>query len=388
MTVMNNASSRLSPSRHLAARAAGIALWTLALQAGAQQCLNDTPPTSDGSPPTCTSYPSCPTGEGISGTVFEGGEVVHFDKQSVGPCDTANAYSPTRCEDPRATCDVASHTCKVDFLGLMYKPGPTPPASGWPAVMLIPGSTACSTDYTKCVYQPERFCGIKSRLLSHGYVVFEPLPRGYGVKPTLNSTGIYVSDLSAKQVARNEACAMNYPDYPGAACSDFDLKDEGHQDMVAAGQFLKNRSFVDPAKVAVIGHSLGAIRTMALNEIFFGQRAVVAIAPGSESWCLNNDVSNEALHVQLEDEAGNGRVPLYVLQPQNDVNISPTTELSYRAGRTKRQFQAAVFPKVRDTSGVPFTFGDWAHSCFVTDDDDLDRWFPTALDFIQRYGVK
>jgi hypothetical protein len=154
---------------------------------------------------------------------------------------------------------------------------------------------------------------------------------------------------------------------------------------------VRNQPLVDPTAVAVLGHSLGGIRVVAYNSTLDsgrGIRAAVAIAPGSESWCLEEHAQNDVLQDTLRFDMDNAHNPLFLFQPLNDQNLSSTVELSHELGENRSAYQSALFPKVRKRDGEPFFYGDFAHQCFVEDKESNDRWNPVVLDFIRRYGVK
>ena len=358
-------------------------------------CFDDTPPSPDGvQNPGCANPAICPTGAGLTGAVWMGGQIVsYFTRDDVGPCDTPLAYETNRCEDPRATCisnvQGTAERCRINLVGVLYKPSPSASSRKHaPAVVLVPGSTDCSPLFSQCVYIPGAFCGLKTYLLDHGYVVLEALPRGYGVNPFFQSTGLYVGNLAPQQVLRGDGCTIGQT-MPLETCSIFDLEDEGTQDIPKAIEYLQNRPYVAPDRIAVLGYSFGAIRTLALNSIDFGQKAVVAMAPDSESWCVSEGGAYDTpFQTELFNDVDAAHAPIYFLQTRNDVNLNPTVEFSHEAGLNRQNFQAAIFPRARDVNGNPLPYGNWAHGCFIDSQDEVDVWAPSVVDFIRRYGVK
>lgn len=390
----------IRPSR-FAQAAAALALCLLsAPSARAQECTPDTPVRPDDVAPTsCQEYAACPSAP-IDVNHFGGAEVVSYPAtpRDVGPCDTPGAYWPNRCVDPRATCmpnAAGNERCQIQFKGLMYRPAH--PARTKPAVLLVPGSTDCSTFFpNSCVRQPEDFCGVAGALTAEGYVVMVALPRGYGLTPSIHSTGLYIDDLVTQQVGGpreggvsiQDGCAIQHAnDHPGAACSTFDLEDEGQFDVADGFAHLASRNFVNPDNMAILGHSLGGIRVLAFNTHDFGQKAAVAISPGSESWCLSDGAGNHTLWAELLGAVDAAKRPTYFLQPRNDVSLASGVELSHEAGLNRHQYETAIFPRVR-VNGVPMQFGDEAHGCFVVSQPSVDVWAPSMLDFLGRYGVK
>ncbi len=152
----------------------------------AQACTETNPPRSaiGGTPEACVKA-TCP-GPADDAAHYDGGSIVYFPSTPLdqGPCFPAGNPNvlPNGCADPRATCSTITNHCLVQYQGLMYRP-PSAPAKA-SAVLLVPGSTDCTTIDGQCVRQPEHFCGLKNSLLAEGYVVFEVLPRGYGTDAT------------------------------------------------------------------------------------------------------------------------------------------------------------------------------------------------------------
>jgi len=182
-------------------------------------------------------------------------------------------------------------------------------------------------------------------------VVFTPARRGYSP-----STGTYFQDL---------------PD-PTAA-----LFDE-RNDVQSAFYYLSHASFVNPNKIAIMGHSLGGIVTIFANELDFGQRAAVPIAAGSESWD-----GSPALKAALIASVPKARHYTYFFEPLNDVSTEPTIQLSHIAGNDGQQYQATIFPPVSYA-----TTGEEAHVCFVQDTKLVKMWGKATVDFLERYGIK
>ena len=377
--------------------AVAAAAWLTAFGAFAQDsvlCVNDTPPAPSTTGLFCADPGLCPNQ--VKGLKYTQQVVTYKSVDDAGACDAPGAYCPNRCTDPRASCTNVrggGQRCRIDLQGILFVPKPAPKSA--PAVVLVTGSTACvdstpgSCASSTCApgqYPAELFCALKVDLIQHGYVVLAMYPRGYN-DSFAASTGLYVAQRVPQQVARGEPCAFLDPTAQTSACTTVNLEDEGQQDVGDAVTYLKSHVGVDPDRIAVIGHSYGGIRTVRFNTIDFGQKAVVAIAPASESWCLGS-VNNEVLQTNLFGDVDNAQTPTFFLQPRNDVNLSSTVELSHEAGLNRQKFEAAIYPRVKDPNGNNWTYGDMAHGCFVADQDQVDVWAPTVRDFIGRYGVK
>jgi dienelactone hydrolase len=374
--------NRSGPSRYVPCILVVAGLWLSAEPAHAQVCTNDNDPRSvqGGTPVACDDRAICPNPSvPDDATHFDGGKIVFTPKKVLGACHPgAEGTFGNGCTVLNASC--IANKCVVQYEALMYRPAGAPAKS--PAVLLVPGSTVCKPIGTGCAYQPEAFCGIKSALLAKGYVVMEILPRGYGTDPTHGSTGYYITDAEQEQINAGRPCASE----PGAACKAYEQIDEGTIDVTAGYQYLANRTFVDESAIGVFGHSIGGIRALAFNRNDKGQKATVSVAAGSESWCSGGG-DNPVLQTELVNSMDLARSATYTFQPQNDVNLSPGVALAHEAGENRFQYQAAFFPPVVQ-SGSGDLAGDEAHSCFITNQCEVDVWAPTVLNFFRRYGVK
>jgi len=360
-------------------------LWLSMTPARAQVCQNDHDPRPATATATaCDDRPACPNPSvADDATHFNGGHIVYTPRVVVGACHPGNEGTFSNgCTIANASC--IDGQCVVQYAGLIYRPAGT--AAKSPAVLLVPGSANCTTIGTSCVYQPEPFCGLKNALLAKGYVVMEVLPRGYGIDATRRSTGYYIDNAVTQQNAMGAPCAANR-----GACSTYDLLDEGLFDVAAGYQFLANRPFVDASAIAVFGHSLGGVRALAFNREDHGQKATVAIAAASESWCFSDHTDNTILWAEMARSIDLARSATYTFQPQNDVNLESGSVIAHEAAENRWQYQAAFFPPVAQVVGGVLTdlpYGDEAHACFVTNQRNVDEWAPTVINFLRRYGVK
>jgi dienelactone hydrolase len=353
----------------------------------AQSCKETNPPRSSvgGKPQACVKA-KCP-GPADDASHYDGGSIVYFPPAPLdqGPClpaNNPNVFS-NGCADARATCSTITHHCVVQYQGLMYRPTSAPAKA--PAVLLVPGSTGCTTIDGQCVRQPEHFCGLKNGLLAKGYVVFEVLPRGYGTDATHHSTGWYVDDAVAQQAARQFACTTTGI---RGSCSTNDLELEGKQDVADAYQYLSQRSFVNPDAIGVLGHSLGGIRALAFNRSSHGQKATIIVAAAAESWCAGNiaDTSLQAETLQSVDLA---KSAMYFIDTVNDEDIDASQHLSHEAAKNNFQYQSTIFPPAAlPGSSPPPLAGNEAHVCFISNQTYVDMYVPPVLDFLRRYGVR
>ncbi|MEO8503596.1 MAG: alpha/beta fold hydrolase [Acidobacteriota bacterium] len=353
--------------RLLTAAGLAILVGTAGVQAG--QCVPEDPATCQTT--ECGSVPPpCPNGTLPAESTRA--HVIYQLKNNLSAC-----LADGGCADPRASCELNTAThhkqCNLRLEGDLYTPSGAGP---FPAVLLNHGSSKCGDSNPACPHTPESFATVKSTLLAAGYVVFEPNRRGY--QP---STGLYIDDLVARQIHDGLPCALGTT-VPFQVCSTADLVDEAKRDVRAAFNYLAARPKVNPAKIAVMGHSLGGIVTVEYNSLFSEHKAAVTIAPGSESWC-----GNCALQESLIGASQNAKAPLFLAEPHNDVDRDPVIELGFGAGVTGHQYQSTIFPNVIE-GGVVLTCGADAHVCFARDPKYVSSWMVGVLDFLKRCGVK
>jgi dienelactone hydrolase len=252
---------------------------------------------------------------------------------------TSNDTTDTRCGP------VSNGTCTIDLEGFLFIPsGVSAPA---PAIVYNHGSEAL----------PGPKCSIAEYFVPRGYVVFVPHRRGQG-----RSTGVYIGSYTA-------GSQISY------------LEDQV-ADVTAAWTYLQGltnpqgATWVDPKKMAIMGHSYGGIMTVLVNATSLGQAAAIDLCGDSESWG-NPDIESAIL--AAIDAA---QSPVFFAQPQNDVHTDPTIVFSNRAGTDEQMFQAAIYPPVPNAASAQD-----AHSRFVGDPSEVAQWGPAAVDFLHRYGM-
>lgn len=205
--------------------------------------------------------------------------------------------------------EVTFQSGKLTLHGFLWKPdGPGP----FPAVLWNHGSEKLPG------WQPDlgRF------YTSHYFVFFIPHRRGQGRSP-----GDYIQDIIAQTPPSRRADKM------------IELQEAEVDDVVAALNFLKSQTFVDPQRISMSGCSYGGIQTLLAGERDLGIRALVPFAPGAMSWEFS-----QPLHGRLRSAVDNARAPMFLIQAQNDFDLGPSKALSEEAARKHKDFQSKIYP--------------------------------------------
>ncbi len=176
---------------------------------------------------------------------------------------------------------------------------------------------------------------------AHSYVFFVPHRRGQGRSP-----GDYIQDLISQTPSDDRARRM------------VELQQAEVEDVIAALNYLKSRSFVDPARIVISGCSYGGIQTLLAGERDLGVQALVPFAPGAMSWDQNVFLQDRLVHaVDL------AKAPVFLIQAENDYSLSPTRVLSKEADKKKKQFQSKIYPSF----GSTHQDGHWGFCSSATD---------------------
>jgi len=187
---------------------------------------------------------------------------------------------------------------------------------------------------------------------AHSYVFFVPHRRGQGRSP-----GNYIQDEVAQAPPRERARRM------------VELQQTEVDDVIAALNYLKSRPFVDPVRIAISGCSFGGIQTLLAGERDLSVRAIVPFAPGAMSWDQNQPLQD--LLIRAVDLA---KVPVFLIQAENDYSLSPSRVLSKEANQKHKDFQSKVYPAF----GSGHQEGHWGFCSSAT-----DVWGADVLAFLE-----
>jgi len=233
-------------------------------------------------------------------------------------------------------------------------------------------------------------CEMATYFTDQGYALFIPHRRGHGL-----STGIYWTDFL------DQACNRTAQD-PFGVCGRVlsntflltYLQDQTFEVAQAISYLstLTNSSrqpIINSDKVAIMGHSFGGMVTLFNNNILTNHKLAIDIAGASESWDFfdeedGTDTPDNSNSIRMLKEAVRGaNKPIFFLEPKNDVSIRPTVIFSKVAGDHAERYQASIYAPVPNVSST-----EDAHTRFVTDQEQIHKWGPAALEFMSRFGVK
>jgi dienelactone hydrolase len=157
---------------------------------------------------------------------------------------------------------------------------------------------------------------------------------------------------------------------PGNARMNQLLTTEQVDDVLAALRYLRARPDVDTTRVAVIGASFGGVLTLLATERDAGLRAAVAFAPAAMNWSVNPPLRDRVL-----EAARASRVPLLVVQAENDVDIGPVREIPAAARAAGRIADGRLYPPFGSIAGL-------GHSIIVL---APDLWRDDVLTFLTMH---
>lgn len=237
--------------------------------------------------------------------------------------------------------EVTFQSGNLQLHGFLWRPnGPGP----FPAVLWNHGSEKLPG------WRPE----LGNFYTSHSFVFFIPHRRGQGRSP-----GEYIEDLVQQALPWQRAKRM------------VELQEAEVEDVVAALNYLKSQSFVDPERIAISGCSYGGIQTLLAGERDLGVKALVPFAPAAISW-----EGNQPLRERLMRAVDNAKAPMLMIQAQNDYNLEPSKVLSREAAGKHKDFQSKIYP--------PFgSSHQEGHGKFCTTATDV--WGADVLSFLAAH---
>ena len=252
------------------------------------------------------------------------------------PATTAAPAPPTRSQGPPP--DAALVEYSAGRKGFLYRPEGAGP---FPVVVWNHGS--------------ERLPGWQTDLahfyVQHGWAFFLPHRRGHGRSP-----GDYIGDEhDTKKILA--------------------LQEEHNADVVAAIGWIKTQPGIDPARVVVSGCSFGGIQTMLVAGKDVGIRAAVPFAPGAIMWSQSPELRD-----RLTRAAREAKVPVFLVQAENDYDVSPSRIAGAELEKRDREHHRVhIYPPYGATAQD-------GHGGFCT--RGFDVWGADVLEFLARATAK
>lgn len=227
--------------------------------------------------------------------------------------------------------------------GFIYKPQGNGPH---PAILYNHGSEA------KPGWKPE----LGEFFSSKDYVFFVPHRRGQGRSPNDS----YVESLRAQGVA-------------GAIA----LHETHLEDQLAAFAYLKQRSDVDPNRIAVAGCSFGGIQTVLAVEANadqkLGLRAAVDFAGGAMTW------RSLVLRDRMVRAVRKATIPVLFIQAENDYDLGPSRTLAGELEQLGKPHKLLLFPPYGNTHAE-------GHGVFCSQATDV--WGTAVTSFLDATMAK
>jgi dienelactone hydrolase len=257
---------------------------------------------------------------------------------------------PTVGSDASVAVDTVTYASgELALRGVLYRPAA---AGRHPALLVLHGSNACTrwddADMLGRLYA------------AHGYVAFFPCRRGLGLSA---GQGEAVLDQLQREGYTERDTAY------GRRSSEL-LTTTQLQDVLGAIAAVRVRADVDASRVAVSGLSYGGILSLLAAEADSTLRAAVAFAPAAMNWGWN-----QPLRDRLTEGARRTRVPVLVLQAENDWHTGPASELPAAVRAGGGDAQGKLYPAI----GANAMDG---HALMV---HAPELWQDDVLEFLERH---
>jgi dienelactone hydrolase len=266
-------------------------------------------------------------------------------------CNTIAAEAITAKEDDGSKKELVAFPCgEMKLQGWLYKPEGTGP---FPTIVYNHGSDKV----------PGWFPNLGKFYTEKGYVFFVPHRHGHGRSP-----GEYIVDLQEKFRAEHGETDVSRK-------HDIELHELYNKDVVAAVAWIKQQPFVKKDDVYMSGISYGGIQTILSCEKDLGLKACISFAPAAMSW-----EGNPLLRQRLLTAVKHAKVPVFLLQAQNDYNLGPTqllgAELNQRGAPNRSKLYPVFGPDPENHQA--------GHGGFAVSADGIKIWAPDVLAFISE----
>ena len=190
-----------------------------------------------------------------------------------------------------------------------------------------------------------------------GFAFFTFQRHGQGASP-----GDYIMDLQ-KRAYMAHRFNMN-----AAQNEVVVLQELYNKDVEAAVAWVKVQNWADAQHIAMTGISFGGIQTILTAEKGLGIKAFLPFAPAAQSW-------NPVLGDRLKRAVRQARVPIFIIQAQNDYSLEPSKVLGSELEKKGSPNHAKIYPSFGTTTQE----GHWA---FGSRRDGIALWAPDVDAFL------
>ena len=165
-----------------------------------------------------------------------------------------------------------------------------------------------------------------------GFAFFAFQRHGHGASP-----GDYIMDLQTR------AFAAHPFDRRAAQSEVVGLQEQYNKDVEAAVAWVRQQGWADTQRIAMTGISFGGIQTILAAEKGLGIRAFLPFAPAAQSW-------NPVLADRLKKAVRHARVPIFIIQAQNDYSTEPSKVLGPELEKKGPPNHAKIYPSFGTTA--------------------------------------
>jgi dipeptidyl aminopeptidase/acylaminoacyl peptidase len=123
-------------------------------------------------------------------------------------------------------------------------------------------------------------------------------------------------------------------------------------DAMAAVAYLKTLPSVDRARLYAAGNSFGGIVSSLLAARDLGLRAVINSAGAAQTWA-----GSSHLRAALLPAARDARVPVLLMQAENDYDLTPSRALAEEMRKAGKPHEVRIFPPFGTTTAEGHSFG-------------------------------
>ena len=123
-------------------------------------------------------------------------------------------------------------------------------------------------------------------------------------------------------------------------------------DAIAAVAWLRTQPFVDARRVAASGNSFGGIVSQLLASRDLGLRAAINSAGAAQTWSQSSHLRDALL-----DAAGKARVPVLLMQAENDYDLTPSRQIAEAMAKARLAHEVRFFPSFGSNTAEGHSFG-------------------------------